>query len=61
MTIISVHITDKRRIASTKLRSFLGLQCMIQGKLSAAMHWLTERSKGHVFQPNDQVRLDIDS
>ena len=24
------------------------------------MRWLTERSKGHVLQPNDKVRLVID-
>ena len=33
---------------------------MLHGKLGAAMHRLTKRSKGHVLQPNHQVRLVID-
>ena len=33
---------------------------MLQGELSVAMRWLTERSKGQVLQPNNQVRLVID-
>ena len=32
---------------------------MLRGKVRAAMRWLTERSKGHVLDPNDQVTLHI--
>ena len=32
---------------------------MLQGKVRAAMRWLTERFKGHVLDPNDQVTLHI--
>ena len=33
---------------------------MLQGKIRAAMRWLTERSQGSVFLPNNQVTIMVD-